>query len=76
MTVLTAQRTLRDELHSYIDDLDDGVLSDGRNLLNGWRADNLDVVIETDLTAEEKAIIRHGRKEYREHPENFVVREI
>ena len=30
------------------------------------------IEIETDLTAEEKADIAEGRKERREHPENFI----
>jgi hypothetical protein len=30
------------------------------------------VIIETDLTAEERAIIEAGEKEYREHPETFT----
>jgi len=30
------------------------------------------IIIETDLTAEEKADIAEGRKERREHPENFI----
>ena len=29
-------------------------------------------VIETNLTAEEKAVIKAGRKERKEHPENFT----
>ena len=28
-------------------------------------------VIETNLTADEKAVIKAGRKERKEHPENF-----
>jgi hypothetical protein len=31
--------------------------------------------IETDLTDEEKAMIRAGRKEYEEHPESYVTLE-
>jgi hypothetical protein len=31
--------------------------------------------IETDLTAEEKAMIQAGRKEYEEHPESYVTLE-
>jgi hypothetical protein len=30
------------------------------------------VIIETDLTAEEKAIIAAGEKEFAEHPETFT----
>ena len=29
-------------------------------------------IIETNLSAEEKAIIKAGRKELKEHPENFI----
>jgi hypothetical protein len=32
-----------------------------------------EVIIETDLTEEEKAIVREGRKHYREHPEDFFT---
>jgi hypothetical protein len=30
------------------------------------------LVIETNLTADEKAVIKAGRKERKEHPENFT----
>ena len=30
------------------------------------------IVIETNLTADEKAVIKAGRKERKEHPENFT----
>ncbi|GHV07063.1 hypothetical protein FACS189485_16710 [Spirochaetia bacterium] len=30
------------------------------------------IIIESDLTAEEKQIIADGEKEYREHPETFT----
>jgi hypothetical protein len=29
-------------------------------------------VIETDLTEDEKAVVREGRAEYKAHPETFV----
>jgi hypothetical protein len=32
-----------------------------------------ELIIETDLTEEEKAIVREGRKHYREHPEDFFT---
>ena len=39
-------------------------------------ADEADFVIETDLTPEEIAIVQAGRKERKEHPENFVPLEV
>jgi hypothetical protein len=60
----------RQELHRFIDTLPDNSINALRPLFS-LLADE-QPVIETDLTAEEKAIIAKGRKQYREHPETFV----
>ncbi|GHS86607.1 shikimate kinase [Campylobacterota bacterium] len=36
---------------------------------------NISAAVETDLTDEEKEIIREGRKHYAEHPEDYVSQE-
>ncbi|MDR2505056.1 MAG: hypothetical protein LBD16_03005 [Oscillospiraceae bacterium] len=64
---------IQQEMHEYIDDLPDDklyVLRPLLRLLRGGMDDEL--IIETDLTDEEKQIIAEGRKEYLEHPETFV----
>jgi hypothetical protein len=62
---------LRKELKSIIDDMSERSLYALKPLLSVLSIDS--VIIETDLTAEEKAIIEAGEKEYREHPETFVT---
>jgi len=42
------------------------------SFLAGNQALNKTLVIETNLTTEEKAVIKAGRKERKEHPENFT----
>jgi hypothetical protein len=61
---------LRSELKSIIDDMPERSLYALKPLLSVLSIDP--VIIETDLTAEEKTLIEAGEKEYREHPENFV----
>jgi hypothetical protein len=61
---------LRSELKSIIDDMPERSLYVLKPLLTVLSIDP--VIIETDLTAEEKALIEAGEKEYREHPETFV----
>ena len=41
-------------------------------LLLEMLTDDWTPVIETDLTKEEKEIVRKGRKQYKEHPEDFI----
>jgi hypothetical protein len=65
--------TLRNELKSIIDDMPERSLYALKPLLSVLSIDP--IIIETDLTAEEKAIIEAGEKEYREHPETFAARE-
>jgi hypothetical protein len=61
---------VRQELHSLIDALPERNLYALKPLLSILVHDR--VIIETDLTAEEKEIIAKGREHYREHPEDFV----
>ena len=61
---------LRKEIHSMIDTIPDRSLAALKPLLSVL-AEPL-YTIETDLTEEEIAIIEEGRKEFKEHPENFI----
>jgi len=67
--------TIRRELKRYIDVIPENNLEIVRPMLS-FLAENQaaynPLVIETNLTADEKAVIRAGRKERKEHPENFT----
>jgi hypothetical protein len=66
---------IRRELKRYIDAIPESNLEIVRPMLSflaGNQAVNKTLAIETDLTAEEKAVIKAGRKERKEHPENFT----
>jgi hypothetical protein len=67
---MTATLT-RKKLHTFVDELPDDSLSVVEAALTGFFAEP-DYVIETDLTAEEIAIIKEGDREFAEHPENFT----
>ncbi|MDR3276311.1 MAG: hypothetical protein LBT11_03715 [Treponema sp.] len=67
---MNAIAVTRQELHRFIDTLPDNSISALRPLFSLLVDEQ--PVIETDLTAEEKAIIAQGRKQRREHPETFV----
>jgi len=61
--------TIRQELKKYIDEIPENNLDMAQRflcLLSGR------LIIETNLTASEKAVIKAGRKERKEHPENFT----
>ncbi|GHT64540.1 hypothetical protein FACS1894110_04400 [Spirochaetia bacterium] len=62
---------LRQELHAAIDTMPDHSLAALKPLFTVLSFDP--VIIESDLTAEEKQIIADGEKEYREHPETYVT---
>jgi len=67
--------TIRRELKRYIDAIPENNLEIVRPMLSflaGNQGKNEPLVIETNLTAAEKAIIKEGRKERKEHPENFT----
>ncbi len=53
---------LREEIQTYIDCIPDSKLQALRPLLSVLADDTL--VVETDLTGEEKKIVAQGRKEY------------
>jgi hypothetical protein len=66
---------VRKELKRYIDAIPESNLEIVRPMLSflaGNQAQSKTLVIETNLTAEEKAVIKAGRKERKEHPENFT----
>jgi hypothetical protein len=66
--------TIRRELKRYIDAIPEsnlGIVRPMLSFLAGNQA-NEPLVIETNLTADEKAVIKAGRKERKEHPENFT----
>ena len=66
---------VRKELKRYIDVIPESNLEIVRPMLSflaGKQALNKPLVIETNLTAEEKAVIKAGRKERKEHTENFT----
>jgi hypothetical protein len=67
---MTATLT-RKKLHTFVDELPDDSLSAVEAALTGFFAEP-DYVVETDLTAEEIAIIEEGDREFAEHPENFI----
>ena len=66
---------VRRELKNYIDAIPESSLEIVRPMLSflaGNQATNEPLVIETNLTAEEKAVIKAGREERKKHPENFT----
>jgi len=67
--------TVRRELKNYIDAMPESRLEIVRPMLSflaGKQAKNEPLIIETNLTIKEKAVIKAGRKERKEHPENFT----
>jgi len=67
--------TIRRELKRYIDVIPESNLEIVRPMLSflaGSHDINGPLVIETNLTADEKAVIKAGRRERKEHPENFT----
>jgi len=68
----TTSIAVRRELKKYIDAMPESNLEIVRPMLS-FLAMNAPIVIETNLTADEKAVIREGRKERKEHPENFTL---
>ena len=60
---------VRKKLHVCIDEMPDYCLSSIEPLLSYLAGES---AIETDLTDEEKRWVQEGRKQYKEHPEDFV----
>jgi len=67
---MAGNATLRQEIHAVIDTLSDRNLYALRPLLSVLSDEP--IVIETDLTSDEHALIAEGVKRYHEHPEEFV----
>jgi hypothetical protein len=63
--------TARQEILEYINDMPDKELEALRPLFRLIKS-NEPIVIETDLTDEEKRIIADGMQEYKAHPERAV----
>ena len=65
---------IRQELHSYLDILPEAKLEVLKPLLSFLAHDATEdgVIIETDLTDEEHAIIAEGMEEYSRNPDSFV----
>ena len=67
--------SIRRELKRYIDAIPEHNLEIVRPMLS-YLAGNQDIneplVIETNLTADERAVIKAGREERKKHPENFT----
>jgi hypothetical protein len=61
---------IRQEVLDYIDNISDSKLEALKPILS-ILADDV-VVLETDLTDEERAIIARGREEYAANPDSFV----
>ena len=62
--------TIRQELHDFIDDLPESKLKALRPLLSVLAGDT--IIIETDLTDEERALIAKGMAEYKANPESYI----
>lgn len=62
--------TIRQEILNCVESIPDEELAVLRPLLHMLAYERL--IIETDLTDEEKEIIRQGRVEYEANPESFV----
>ena len=59
----------REKLHTFIDEIPDYCLSSVEPLLSYLAGGP---ILETNLTDEEKQLVQKGRKQYKEHPEDFV----
>ena len=66
--------SVRQELHSYLDILPEAKLEVLKPLLSFLAHDAAEgeMIIETDLTDEERAIIAEGMEEYAKDPSSFV----
>ena len=62
---------LRNELKNFIDVMPERNLLALKPILTALSVDP--VIIETDLTPEEKAVIEAGEREYAAHPETFTL---
>ena len=67
---MTTQSTIRQRLHDFINVMPEYSLPIVEPILAHFADEP--IVIETNLSAEEKADIEEGRKLRREHPEEFI----
>ena len=63
---------LRQEIHSAIDSLAEKDLASLKPLIDHLVDLSDPLIIETDLTPDEKAILDAGAKEYEENPDSFI----
>ena len=63
--------TLRQEIHTYIDDLPESKLIALKPLLFTMANDS--IVIEYDLTDEERALHSQGMAAYKANPDSFIL---
>ena len=62
--------TVRQEIHGYIDDISENKLLTLKPLLFALANDS--IVIERNLSDEERTLLAQGMAEYDEYPERFV----
>jgi hypothetical protein len=62
--------TVRQEIHAYIDDISESKLIALKPLLSALADES--IIIERDLTEEERDIIAKGMLEYESNPEIFI----
>ena len=62
--------TVRQEIHRYIDDISESKLMALKPLLFALAGES--IVIEYDLTNEERSIVAQGMAEYERNPDSFI----
>ena len=62
----------KEKLHSYIDTLPEQSLQALEELFEYLSEEYWKPVLETDLTDEERSILKADAKEFKEHPERFT----
>ena len=62
--------TMRQEIHSYIEDISESKLIALKPLL--FTLANESIVIEWELTDEERALIKQGMAEYEKNPNSYI----
>jgi hypothetical protein len=62
--------TVRQEIHAYIDDISENKLIALKPLLSALADES--IIIERDLTEEERNIIAKGMLEYESTPDSFI----
>jgi len=70
-TVLSPNAALRKEIHNCIDDIPEGKLLALKPLLFALADDA--IVVENNLTEEERLLVATGMNEYKRNPDSFVL---